>query len=230
MIDCCDRRRRCRSPRTTSDMEEGFVTAALASSLTAADRCDRCGAQAYVRVTLPVAPSCCSAPTTAASTRTRCAESLRTSRTSRTDSPRRQGARRSTSADSHQVKTIEGPGCGRGPRRRPGLVAGPRLVCQGRAVSGGGEVPGRAGHRRRAWWGSWCRCCRACCWCSARSLVWALEVGTTDALGGLARRRGAVRGRHGGEVRRARPPAAAGRCAWSSTARRRRCWAWSASS
>jgi len=33
-------------------MEEGFVTAALASSLTAADRCDRCGAQAYVRVTL----------------------------------------------------------------------------------------------------------------------------------------------------------------------------------
>jgi hypothetical protein len=33
-------------------MEEGFVTAALASSLTAADRCDRCGAQAYIRVTL----------------------------------------------------------------------------------------------------------------------------------------------------------------------------------
>jgi hypothetical protein len=33
-------------------MEEGFVTAALASSLTAADRCDRCGAQAYVRVVL----------------------------------------------------------------------------------------------------------------------------------------------------------------------------------
>jgi hypothetical protein len=32
--------------------EEGFVTAALASPLTAADRCDRCGAQAYVRVTL----------------------------------------------------------------------------------------------------------------------------------------------------------------------------------
>jgi hypothetical protein len=28
------------------------VTAALASPLTAADRCDRCGAQAYVRVTL----------------------------------------------------------------------------------------------------------------------------------------------------------------------------------
>ena len=28
------------------------MTAALASSLTAADRCDRCGAQAYVRVTL----------------------------------------------------------------------------------------------------------------------------------------------------------------------------------
>jgi hypothetical protein len=27
------------------------VTAALASPLTAADRCDRCGAQAYVRVT-----------------------------------------------------------------------------------------------------------------------------------------------------------------------------------
>jgi hypothetical protein len=35
-----------------SEKEEGFVTAALASSLTAADRCDRCGAQAYVRVTL----------------------------------------------------------------------------------------------------------------------------------------------------------------------------------
>ena len=28
------------------------MTAALASPLTAADRCDRCGAQAYVRVTL----------------------------------------------------------------------------------------------------------------------------------------------------------------------------------
>jgi hypothetical protein len=41
------------APRgSVSDMEEGFVTAALASSLTAADRCDRCGAQAYVRVVL----------------------------------------------------------------------------------------------------------------------------------------------------------------------------------
>ena len=34
-------------------MEEGHVTAALASApLTVADRCDRCGAQAYVRVVL----------------------------------------------------------------------------------------------------------------------------------------------------------------------------------
>ena len=34
---------------------EGDVTSTLASHppLTAADRCDRCGAQAYVRVTLP---------------------------------------------------------------------------------------------------------------------------------------------------------------------------------
>jgi hypothetical protein len=29
------------------------VTTALATPLTAADRCDRCGAQAYVRATLP---------------------------------------------------------------------------------------------------------------------------------------------------------------------------------
>ena len=36
--------------------------------LTAADRCDRCGAQAYVRVVLPTV-SCCSAPTTRASRR-----------------------------------------------------------------------------------------------------------------------------------------------------------------
>jgi ribosomal protein L37E len=34
---------------------EGDVTSALASHppLTAADRCDRCGAQAYIRVTMP---------------------------------------------------------------------------------------------------------------------------------------------------------------------------------
>jgi hypothetical protein len=41
-----------RPERSGTEEEEGFVTAALASSLTAADRCDRCGAQAYVRVTL----------------------------------------------------------------------------------------------------------------------------------------------------------------------------------
>jgi hypothetical protein len=29
------------------------VTAAVATPLTAADRCDRCGAQAYIRVSLP---------------------------------------------------------------------------------------------------------------------------------------------------------------------------------
>jgi hypothetical protein len=40
------------APRAVSYKEEGSVTAALATSLTAADRCDRCGAQAYVRVTL----------------------------------------------------------------------------------------------------------------------------------------------------------------------------------
>ena len=42
-----------RQTRTTG--REGLVTSALASrpALTAADRCDRCGAQAYIRVTLP---------------------------------------------------------------------------------------------------------------------------------------------------------------------------------
>jgi hypothetical protein len=38
--------------RTESDAEEADVNAALAPTLTAADRCDRCGAQAYVRVRL----------------------------------------------------------------------------------------------------------------------------------------------------------------------------------
>ena len=32
----------------------GFVTGTTTEPLTAADRCDRCGAQAYVRVVLPV--------------------------------------------------------------------------------------------------------------------------------------------------------------------------------
>jgi hypothetical protein len=41
-----------RPPRPKPEEEEGSVTAALASPLTTADRCDRCGAQAYVRVTL----------------------------------------------------------------------------------------------------------------------------------------------------------------------------------
>jgi hypothetical protein len=39
------------------------VTTALAPTLTAADRCDRCGAQAYVRAASPPAASCCSAGT-----------------------------------------------------------------------------------------------------------------------------------------------------------------------
>jgi hypothetical protein len=43
-----------RTGRCAADeKEEGVVTATLATSpLTAADRCDRCGAQAYVRVLL----------------------------------------------------------------------------------------------------------------------------------------------------------------------------------
>jgi hypothetical protein len=52
MVDCCDRRTGTSAGRPEPQEEEGFVTAALASPLTAADRCDRCGAQAYVRVTL----------------------------------------------------------------------------------------------------------------------------------------------------------------------------------
>ncbi len=39
-------------PGLPADEREGDVTATLASPLTAADRCDRCGAQAYVRVLL----------------------------------------------------------------------------------------------------------------------------------------------------------------------------------
>jgi hypothetical protein len=38
---------------STSEKEEGAVTSTLTvSPLTATDRCDRCGAQAYVRVTM----------------------------------------------------------------------------------------------------------------------------------------------------------------------------------
>jgi hypothetical protein len=41
------------SRRRVATTKEGFVTAALATTpLTAADRCDRCGAQAYLRVLL----------------------------------------------------------------------------------------------------------------------------------------------------------------------------------
>jgi hypothetical protein len=41
------------SSRRVATTKEGFVTAALATTpLTAADRCDRCGAQAYLRVLL----------------------------------------------------------------------------------------------------------------------------------------------------------------------------------
>jgi hypothetical protein len=53
MIDCSTRySQHHRTTRTTT--REGDVTSALASHppLTAADRCDRCGAQAYIRVTL----------------------------------------------------------------------------------------------------------------------------------------------------------------------------------
>ena len=44
------------------------MNAALAPTLTAADRCDRCGAQAYVRARFTRVESSCSARTTAAST------------------------------------------------------------------------------------------------------------------------------------------------------------------
>src|SRR5690242_10606924 len=52
MVDCCDRRKGTPATWPEPEEEEGFVTATLASPLTTADRCDRCGAQAYVRVTL----------------------------------------------------------------------------------------------------------------------------------------------------------------------------------
>jgi hypothetical protein len=44
--------RQNRTPRRTERAEEADVNAALAPTLTAADRCDRCSAQAYVRATL----------------------------------------------------------------------------------------------------------------------------------------------------------------------------------
>jgi hypothetical protein len=40
------------TPARPQPPEEADVNAALAPTLTAADRCDRCGAQAYVRVRL----------------------------------------------------------------------------------------------------------------------------------------------------------------------------------
>ena len=44
------------------------MNAALAPTLTAADRCDRCSAQAYVRARSTLVESSCSAHTTVAST------------------------------------------------------------------------------------------------------------------------------------------------------------------
>ncbi len=45
--------RRFRGVRSVSGWLYGAVTTTTTSPLTAADRCDRCGAQAYVRVVLP---------------------------------------------------------------------------------------------------------------------------------------------------------------------------------
>jgi hypothetical protein len=44
--------RQNRTPRRPSEPRRPDVNAALAPTLTAADRCDRCSAQAYVRATL----------------------------------------------------------------------------------------------------------------------------------------------------------------------------------
>lgn len=56
MLHCCQFSARWTAmqpaSRPTSEEREGDVTATLASPLTIADRCDRCGAQAYVRVML----------------------------------------------------------------------------------------------------------------------------------------------------------------------------------
>jgi hypothetical protein len=56
VVDCCNvsdpHGPGHRTTSTTERAEEADVNAALAPTLTAADRCDRCGAQAYVRATL----------------------------------------------------------------------------------------------------------------------------------------------------------------------------------
>jgi hypothetical protein len=46
LVGCC-------CGRDTDDRREDDVTTAVATPLSAADRCDRCGAQAYIRVSLP---------------------------------------------------------------------------------------------------------------------------------------------------------------------------------
>lgn len=45
--------RPCRRDRVGAGWLHGGVTTTTTAPLTAADRCDRCGAQAYVRVVLP---------------------------------------------------------------------------------------------------------------------------------------------------------------------------------
>jgi hypothetical protein len=53
VLDCCNARRPTRVARTQTRASRGAdVNAALAPTLNAADRCDRCSAQAYVRATL----------------------------------------------------------------------------------------------------------------------------------------------------------------------------------
>jgi hypothetical protein len=47
-----ERRPTGRSTQVEQEREGAVTTTLTASSLTASDRCDRCGAQAYVRVTL----------------------------------------------------------------------------------------------------------------------------------------------------------------------------------
>lgn len=49
-----------------------MTTTLTAPGLSATDRCDRCNAQAYVRVVLPVEPICSSADITGAGMKARC--------------------------------------------------------------------------------------------------------------------------------------------------------------
>ena len=122
LLDCCcryARRQEGRQQQATMTTGGGrpVNTVTAPAPLTAADRCDRCGARAYIRVVLRLAASSSSAPTTAARTRRRYAPPRRTSWQDQSDALAvdRRPPPRPTSADAGRRARPRAPGRRRGP-------------------------------------------------------------------------------------------------------------------